>query len=191
MRKVFLRLVLASSIPLLGLLFFETYLRITQTPQVTPGYIQSHPTRRYALNPNFTGKTYSAKLQINSYGLRDEEKPILKKEDARRIAVFGDSVTFGVGVELQDTFPKILERALNEHYKTPIQVLDFGVGSYNLVTEYQYLIESYEEFKPHLVIFQYTVSNDTEIRRPITSKNTLPLIFWIKDFLRYFFFFNL
>ena len=115
MRKVFLRLVLASSIPLLGLLFFETYLRITQTPQVTPGYIQSHPTRRYALNPNFTGKTYSAKLQINSYGLRDEEKPILKKEDARRIAVFGDSVTFGVG-----------------------QVFNFGVGSYNLVTEYQY-----------------------------------------------------
>lgn len=58
------------------------------------------------------------------------------------------------------------------------------------MAEYQYLIESYEEFKPHLVIFQYTVSNDSEIRRPTTSKNPLLSILLIKDLLRYLYFYN-
>lgn len=174
------RVIFACSIFIAGLLTLlglEWYLKTSTTPSLTPGYKRSHSERIYELVPNYEGKTYDAILKFNSLGLRDYDRPILK--DAYRIAIFGDSITFGQGVELKNTFAKILEQQLNEHYKTKfqIQVFNFGVPSYNTLSEYLYLKDSYHRYKPDLVIFQYTAEDDL-----ISSdKNQYKFISFIKD----------
>ncbi len=167
----------------------EICLRMSQLPRVTPGYTQNHPIRHYTLRPNFTGRTYHAKFQTNSYGLRDEERAISQGDAAFRVVIFGDSITMGVGAELNDTFPKLLERKLNRNYEKTFQVFNFGVSGYNTVAEYHYLLESYDLFRPHLVIFQFTTINDTVIGMdpPGSMKwvNKFSIITRAKDFLRY------
>ena len=114
-------------------LLLEVILRIFTEASVTPGYERTHPERRYEFKPNFRGKTCGAELKINLYGLRDYERPISKAEGVYRICIFGDSITFGYGVNIEDTFSKVLERKLNKVYKKPVQVFNFGIPSYNTV----------------------------------------------------------
>ena len=173
---------------LLLLIILEVVLRMTTAPFVTPGYTRTHFERRYELRPNFRGRTYEAALSINSYGLRDEERPISGENQAYRIAVFGDSVTFGIGVESEDTFPKLMERHLNDAYDSEIQVFNFGVPSYNTVNEYHYFRERYDQFTPHAVIFQFLVGNDTILSNPPGSPkgiNRFRGTRMVKDLLRH------
>ncbi len=51
---------------------------------------------------------------INALGFRDREWNILKNSNTTRILAIGDSFTFGMGVELEQTWPKLLESKLSE-----------------------------------------------------------------------------
>lgn len=52
-------------------------------------------------------------VRINSRGFRDYEYTIEKPQNTYRIIVLGDSFTFGLGVELNETYPKLLEESIN------------------------------------------------------------------------------
>ena len=67
---------------------------------------------------------------VNSAGFRDREFDRERRAGTVRIAALGDSVTFGYGVALEESFPKVLERILNET-RPGHEVLNFGVGGYN------------------------------------------------------------
>ncbi len=78
-----------------------------------------------------------AKIHTDELGLRSVEpgKPVPKKSpDEYRIAVLGDSVTFGEGVEnTEDTFCVRLEEALDrEREAGDVSVLNFGVSAYSV-----------------------------------------------------------
>jgi len=170
-----------------SLAVIEIILRIFTEQSITPGHTVTHETRRYELKPDFSGKTRTANLKINSYGLRDYERPISKKNEAYRIGIFGDSITFGIGATLEDTFPKVLEKKLNAFLETvSVQVFNMGIGGYNTVQEYIYLTESYEKFRPHMAIFQYTACNDSALTNFAQSAdiNKIAPIRWTKDILR-------
>ena len=153
---------------------------------MTPGYTITHPERRYTLKPHFTGKTYAIDLKINSFGLRDYEKPI--RDDAFRIAVFGDSITFGQGVSTEKTFPKVVEQQLNDHYhgSPPVQVFNFGIPSYNTVHEFRYMKEALPLFKPNMIIVEFTAQNDTLMTGDeLSAVNKSFLVRLCKDILRH------
>lgn len=163
----------------------EIYLRIFTLPMVTPGYLMTHPTRRYELKPNFIGKTYSADVKINSMGLRDYER--LVDVNAYRIAIFGDSITFGVGVNADKTFVKVLEAKLNQCFgrKKSLQVFNCGILSYNTITEYRYMVDLYDKLKPQMIIIEYTVQNDSMLSADYASDmNTNKAVRLFKDILR-------
>ena len=61
----------------------------------------------------FATPEFEFTARINSLGIRDEEIP-LESEHACRILAFGDSFTYGYGVDLEDTWLKHLERNLRE-----------------------------------------------------------------------------
>ncbi len=144
----------------LVLISMELYFRIT-TDKGTLGMDYTHPERNFALRPYFEGVEMGKEFYINSYGLRDIEREINKEPEAIRIAVFGDSLTFGSGVGLEDTFPKLLEKRLNSYYQKEIQVFNFGVGGYNTSMEFIYLKEKFELFLPDIVFFIFYTGNDT------------------------------
>jgi len=172
---------------LLTLAGLELMLRLNNVSHITPGYLKTNPVRRYELRPNFKGKTYEMPFLVNSNSLRDYDREISQGNDTYRVAVYGDSLTMGIGVKMEETFPKILENKLNQRSEIPIQVFNFGVNGYNTVMQKNYLFESYEKYKPHMAIIVLAVGNSAALTTSgsIKNANQYYLIRMIKDQLRY------
>ena len=122
----------------------------------------------YGLKPNcstiYTGSEVllnSTIIEINSDSYRgklySEEKP----EGVYRIIVLGDSFTFGSGVNINGTFPYIIEQMLNNGSKTEYQVINLGVPGYGLEDNCDRFLRDGVKYNPDLVILTY-LSNDLE-----------------------------
>jgi hypothetical protein len=59
--------------------------------------------RHYGLRPNVRSTQVSVLVETNSLGFREREYPVERVAGVHRIAVLGDSFTFGVGVEPTST----------------------------------------------------------------------------------------
>lgn len=132
--------------------------------QETPNsmHIEVEGPRKWALKPNEEGVQAGAPYKINSQGFRDHEYTREKPLGAYRIAAIGDSVTFGKGVILEDTFSKMLERRLSSICGKKAEVLNFGVYGYNTDQEFAILKEQAMAYNPDMVIVLYTL-NDPDI----------------------------
>lgn len=114
--------------------------------------------------PNFESKDKLVK--INSKGFRDHEYHEEKRENTLRIIVLGDSFTFGVGVTLENAYPKQLEKMLNKKSSSrPVEILNMGVPGYNTYQELILLKEVGLNYKPDLVIVGF-VLNDVDLLDP-------------------------
>jgi hypothetical protein len=116
--------------------------------------------RQYGLRPSVRSIQTGVLVETNSLGFREREYPLKRIPGVRRVAVIGDSYTFGVGVEFLDTYSKRLEEQLNRSWG-PTEVINFGVSGYNTVTELATFRETAAQFRPDLVIVGY-VLNDAE-----------------------------
>ncbi|MBW1785299.1 MAG: SGNH/GDSL hydrolase family protein [Deltaproteobacteria bacterium] len=133
----------------------EGAIRIWSPPLASPGMVQIHrasPVLGYELVPGARGYGHLGELyQINAHGFRDVELSIKKPASVRRIMVIGDSFTFGMGVELKDTYPKQLESILNDQGIVS-EVINCAVVGYNMWQYYEQLKNKVVDFGPDLVI---------------------------------------
>ncbi|MBX3331562.1 MAG: hypothetical protein KF722_14235 [Nitrospira sp.] len=74
-----------------------------------------------------------------------------------RIALVGDSFTFGEEVAYEDTWGHLLEKALGSEY----QVLNAGVGSYALDQAFLRFEKDVRQWNPKVVVFSF-ISHDVE-----------------------------
>jgi lysophospholipase L1-like esterase len=102
-------------------------------------------------------KIAETEICTNSFGMRDREFNLTKMPGVLRIAAIGDSYTFGWGVNLSDSWPKQLEKKLNDN-GIKAEVLNFGVPGYNL-DDMMWIIEK-KASKFHLDIMIVTFAND-------------------------------
>ncbi len=109
--------------------------------------------------PNKSMELMNVMVDINSDGLRDTEYPV-SKGDEYRIIVLGDSLTFGWGVQEEETFAAIIEEDMNSVY--PTEVINFGTGNYNTEQEVNLFIEKGLKYDPDKVVLFYFI-NDAEI----------------------------
>ncbi len=100
--------------------------------------------------PAFLGESKYL-IEINSLGFREEE-PVPKY--SKRIMVVGDSITFGVGVEKEETFSQQIENL------TEFEVLNFGIPSFGTEFEVALVKEFGEELRPDIVLLVFTNIND-------------------------------
>lgn len=63
-------------------------------------------------NEEFVSTDFRYRVSINSIGIRDKEIRIPKDKNTYRILVFGDSYTYGWGVNIEDTWVRRLEHKL-------------------------------------------------------------------------------
>lgn len=105
----------------------------------------------------------SSRIQLNSRGLRDEEIPLAKPGEEKRILVLGDSVAFGWGVSQGETFSDYMEPLLDERTGDRWQVINTGVNGYNTDQEARFLLTEGIRYSPDYVLLVY-VSNDIEPR---------------------------
>ncbi len=126
-------------------------------------YPQKDPNLHHSLVPNAklhtSNNEFDVTYQINSYGLRDYEYLLEKPKDVYRILMLGDSYTFGIGNNLEDTFSKVLERDLNKVGGKKIEVINGGCSSYSPLLEYLFLIYKGLALNPDLVILNYDISD--------------------------------
>jgi len=150
--KNFLLLIITIVLCLLG---SEVFIRVWDPPIAKPGMYQIHrpsPVFGWELLPGASGfgpaGTY---IHINGDGFRDNDYSLEKKVGVLRIMVVGDSFTFGMGVNLEDTYSKQLERLLNDTTTTS-EVINGGVIGYGLWQYLETLKRKIIPYKPDLVI---------------------------------------
>jgi lysophospholipase L1-like esterase len=138
-----------------------------------------HPQERYVhdaslhhrLKPNQVTFTHAAGVTTNSYGLRDEEFTLKPLPGVLRILCLGDSLTFGNGVAVSETYPKRLEAILNASSgRLGYQVINAGVPAYDTWQEVAYLRQHGLALDPALVIVGF-YANDI-VPRP--TKTMIP-----------------
>ena len=105
----------------------------------------------------------------NAAGFRGREVSRAKPPGVWRVAVLGDSVTYGLGVKADEAFPALLERRLNDADGSrgadcqsaspagrlatcPTEVLNFGVPAYGTFQEYTLLGAKVLDYDPDMVI---------------------------------------
>jgi len=137
---------------LLCLVFSEVILRLTV-----------YSFKEYPVSPG-AGSTYHFKtaefenvITTNSLNMRDGEIPP-KREGEYRILCLGDSFTFGMGVNIPQSYPKVLEKILLEH-NPRYRVINGGTGG-SAFWAYSFLKEKGLDFRPDLVVVQVYIGND-------------------------------
>jgi lysophospholipase L1-like esterase len=96
---------------------------------------------------------------INSLGLRDREIRIVKG-DKYRILCFGDSFTFGWGVNVENSWPRKLEKYLLANGYENIEVINCGRGGQYTSTYKKYLAKAVPLLKPDLVLVGVMQADD-------------------------------
>ncbi len=100
----------------------------------------------------------------NSLGIRDVEPPLAKAENEFRILALGDSFTEGVGAEYEYTYPKRLERILNDNCAPlPVRIINGGVSGSDPFYSYTLLRYKLLPYKPDLVTLAINASDVTDI----------------------------
>ncbi|MDP8246956.1 MAG: GDSL-type esterase/lipase family protein [Candidatus Tritonobacter lacicola] len=126
----------------------------------------SHEHMGHIFKPDFQGWMYKkiatgfkkVPVNINSWGLRDDEFPLEKPEGEFRILCLGDSFTFGYLLPIEKSYPFKLEQCFA--IKMPdirVQVINAGIPAYEINRELALLKELGIKFSPDLVILQFQI----------------------------------
>jgi lysophospholipase L1-like esterase len=154
------QLVLSLAAVLITLPLLEVTVRLLkpQNPDFydSERFLRFDPVRGELRNiPNSTGQYTGVPLRINSIGLRDHEVDVPKPPGVFRILAIGDSVTFGFGVRLEDSYPKRLEALLNASRNTAadrVEVLNAAVPGTALVSYLKTLRQEGPSLQPDLIL---------------------------------------
>ena len=118
---------------------------------------QFDPTLGWVLKPHAEGRfsrlEYSYPVKINALGMWDAEIES-KRSNEFRVAVLGDSFTWGIGVGYGERFTEVVE-AINPK----INVINFGVPGYSPI-QYLLQIDSALALKSDFVIAALCLGND-------------------------------
>ena len=80
----------------------------------------------------------------------------------------GDSVTFGQGVKVEETFAKLIETSLNERLSARnIEIINFGVQGYTISNQVARYLTEVRQFKPDIAILT-PISEDLNLNRELT-----------------------
>ena len=104
-----------------------------------------------------------AYVEYNGHGFRDVERTLKKPAGKIRIAVLGDSYTQAREVPFETTFVNQVERKLalcDFSDGRPVEMLNFGVASFNTPAQIQLWRSRVRAFNPDLVIFAFFIGND-------------------------------
>jgi lysophospholipase L1-like esterase len=122
--------------------------------------------------PNREAKLMGVTVRTNADGFRDDDYPF-EKGDRWRVVFLGDSLTFGWGVEKEQTFEHGLERALDA--RQPTEIINFAAGNYNTVQQANLFLEKGLRYRPDQVVVFYFI-NDAE---PVPQRSRFA---WLGNF---------
>ena len=142
-------------------------------------YYEQSPFNYLRLKPNYRGtepsQEYPGKdvnIAINSSGLRGDDITEEKASGTKRILILGDSYTFGVYVNNDETYAAVLGRELRKDGYA-VEVLNAGYADgFETDQEYTWLVNEGLKFKPDVVIYGFFVGNDITGIKPVNWRQT-------------------
>ncbi len=141
----------------LRLCFFKSF----SLPKTEAGLRRPHPVLGWSLSPDASilvhKPDYTVEVKTNSKGFRDVEHEYRPVPGVFRILVLGDSFMEAYQVELEESLPRRLERALAGR---GVEVVNMGVGGYGTAQEFLLLREEGVKFEPDLVVLAFLQTND-------------------------------
>jgi lysophospholipase L1-like esterase len=140
----------------------EVWLRLIAPPADTAELFRklSSPVE-WSGRPHARGLHTGVPVAFNSLGLRDAERTPQPAPGALRILAIGDSVTFGMGVAQEQTYPRQLEMLLSRERGMPVEVLNMGMPGYNTRHQLAQLRELGLSLQPKVVVLGF-LYNDVE-----------------------------
>lgn len=125
-----------------------------------PLVIRVDDLREVALHPSDTVVRGGIRWSTNAQGMRDREYAVAKPADTFRIAIVGDSIAAGWGVNEEDRFESILERTWDERSRRAggpaVEVLDCAVPGHAPGQRWHHFQKVGWPMRPDLVICEAT-----------------------------------
>jgi lysophospholipase L1-like esterase len=118
----------------------------------------------YELVPGVDRSEFGYHVVTNHHGLRSPPTTVTRSPGVLRIAAVGDSLTFGIGVDNDSTWPRVVERTLAavlEPQGLHCEVINFGVTGYSSNDEAKLIEGRVLAFAPDLIVIGYYL-NDPE-----------------------------
>lgn len=159
-RRRLFRWILAASIALVTLVAVEIGLRIVLPPLAPLPEWGWNPALGCVQMPGTVYEEGGLRIEHNRLGFRDVDHTVEKPPGTFRIVVIGDSFTESEGVNLEDTYWKRLEAALNERSGPRVEVISLGVSDFGTYQEAITLERYGLAYQPNLVIHQIFALND-------------------------------
>ena len=122
------------------------------------------------LLPHAAGNYVGVPVSINGLGMRDREVAVPKPAGVFRVQAIGDSVTFGFGVRLEDTWVKQLEARLRAQFPgRTVEVVNAAMGNTGLDYYLHVLQTQSAQLGPDLVLVGLVLNDIMEYDAPITG----------------------
>jgi lysophospholipase L1-like esterase len=152
--------VVAAAVPCV---IAEVGLRIVAPPADSPQLFRKLPSQaEWSGRPHARGIHTGVAVAFNGFGLRDAERSPQPAPGTVRILALGDSVTFGMGVAQEQTYPRQTEALLNAaRAGAPVEVLNMGMPGYNTIHQLAQLRELGLALQPRAVVVGF-LYNDIE-----------------------------
>ncbi len=157
-REWALRLALVAAACGASLVLLEAWIRARDLPKDDGTLFRPHPgsPRLVRLEPGASARFTGVTVRANRFGYRGPDWEVAKPPGAFRVAVLGDSQTFGYGVLEEETFPALLERALRERRPERLwEVQNFGISGFNTAQEAEMCTLDVFPFAPDLVLLGF------------------------------------
>jgi len=117
---------------------------------------------------------------INSHGFRDYERSYAKPGGTFRILVLGDSYVEALQVALENSFPALLEKKLNENSTSvKFEVLNLGQSGFGTADEYMRYLNFGVRYHPDLVVLAFLTGNDFRNNSKILNRQEVGFYFFL------------
>jgi lysophospholipase L1-like esterase len=138
---------------------FETVFRFViihdDTGNSLAGFTEADPDLIWRLKPRLDGI-----MKTNQLGFRDTT---YKDYADYKILLLGDSISWGDGVRMEQSYPFLLERRLSRDYPRKIvEVINTGVPGYSTFQQLIYLKKRGIKLKPNIIIHQFCLNDIVE-----------------------------
>lgn len=131
--------------------------------------VSPDPLLAFELTPSIRNRY----IRINSDGFRGPDYSMELSAGTRRIAMLGDSETFGFTMAEEATLPGKLQLTLNSSSGERYEVLNFGVPGYNSIQESRMLETKVFKYKPSIVMLYYNFNDPIISPRSMLIKKTV------------------
>ena len=158
-KELFIALATTFLALLLGLILIEGYYWKSGYTSLVCEICQFHPQLGWETIPGKTVTNGKITYTTNSMGMRSGEVD----SSRRHILLVGDSVTFGLGVNNDETASHYLDKEQLEY-----QVLNLGVPGYGIGQYYLNLKRHIDKLNPKLIVLILYTANDLEETRKET-----------------------